>query len=103
MKKSVSFLLSACMLFSAGTAVRAEENVMDFEDMGIRMEIPEEFAEFQGILAPEPNGLVSYDPNIYYMTFDYYAMSEDELAALLEKPEDEPKIGSKVTLHTQNW
>ena len=90
MKKAVSIFMSALMLISAGTVVRAENNsVIDIEDMGIRMEMPEEFAEFQGLLTPESDGLVFYDPNIYYMTFNYYAISEDELSALTEKPEDE--------------
>ena len=90
MKKAVSIFMSAMMLISAGTVVRAENNnVINIEDMGVRMEIPEEFSEFQGILTPESSGLVFYDPNVYYMTFNYYAISEDELSALMEKPEDE--------------
>ena len=45
------------MLLSAGPAVQAEDNVMDIEEMGIKMEIPAEFSEFQGVFSPEANGI----------------------------------------------
>ena len=89
MKKLISIILAVLLLASLGTAALAEDSKLDIDIMGIRMDYPEEFSELQGTLEPNPNGIISYDPEVYYMTFKYYSMPIDEINAILEKPEEE--------------
>ena len=89
MKKLISIILAVLLLASLGTAALAEDSKLDIDIMGIRMDYPEEFSELQGTLEPNPNGIIAYDPEVYYMTFKYYSMPIDEINAILEKPEEE--------------
>ena len=89
MKRIFCMLLAVLLFASLGTATFAEESVLDIDIMGIRMNYPEEFKELQGILEPDPSGIIAYDPDVYYMSIDYYAMSQEQLDELINKTEDE--------------
>ena len=89
MKKMICMLLTILLLASLGSAAFAEENVLDIDIMGICMNGPEVLSELQGVFSPNPNGIIAHDPDVYYMSLDYYAMTEDQLNELLNKPEEE--------------
>lgn len=89
MKKLISILLAVLLLASLSTAALAEDNILDIDIMGIRMDYPAEFSELQGFLSPNPNGIIAYDPNVYYMSFDYFSMPVTQFNELMNKPDEE--------------
>ena len=89
MKKMICMLLTILLLASLGSAAFAEENVLDIDVMGIRMNEPEGLSELQGAFDFSPNGIVAHDPDVYYMSLEYFAMTKGQLEELLNKPEEE--------------
>ncbi len=86
MKKLISTLLTVLLLTSFGSAAFAEGYSETYDEMGMTLSYTEEFEDTLGIWFPNPAGCV--DDGIYYMSFDYLAMSMEEYYALLEKGTD---------------
>ena len=88
MKKFICMFLAVLLLASLGSAAFAENTVMDFDIMGIRVEAPAELDELQGIYDFNPFGIIAHDPDVYYTSVAYYAMTEAQLEELLARSED---------------
>lgn len=89
MRKIICILLSVLLLTALGGAVFAEENTLDIDIMGIRMQEPAGLSGLQGVYESNPDGIIAHDPDVYYMSFDYYAMPAEQLDELLNKPEED--------------
>lgn len=89
MKKITCMLLTILLFTSLFSAAYAEENVRDIDIMGICMNEPEWLSKLQGVFDLYPSGIVAHDPDVYYMSLEYLAMTKDQLEELLNKPEEE--------------
>ena len=89
MKKILCTLLAVLLLASLGTAAFADGWQEAYEDNGFTLTYPDEFREenLKGIFWDRPSGML--DDGLYYATFVYMAMSEEELNIIAEKGEDE--------------
>ena len=72
--------LSLSALGAGAFAADAGTVSMNFEEVGLAFELPEEFVKTKGILEPYPIGELA--SGITFMMFSYTAMTPDELKAL---------------------
>ena len=86
MKKLITCMLILALSLSAigsgAFAADAGTVSMNFEEVGLAFELPEEFVKTKGILEPYPIGELA--SGITFMMFSYTAMTPDELKALEE-------------------
>ena len=89
MKKILCMLLAVLLLASLSTSAFADGRQKVYEDIGITLTYTDEFNEenLKGVFDDRPSGKI--DDGLYYATFIYYAMSEEELNIIVEKEEDE--------------
>ena len=89
MKKILCMLLAVLLLASLGSAAFADGNQAVFEENGFTLTYTDEFDEdnLKGTFTPYPSGMI--DDGLYYATFNYLAMSEEELNIIMEKDMDE--------------
>ena len=82
-------LLAVLLLASLSTSAFADGRQKVYEDIGITLTYTDEFNEenLKGVFDDRPSGKI--DDGLYYATFIYYAMSEEELNIIVEKEEDE--------------
>ena len=88
MKKILCMLLAVLLLASLSTSAFADGRQKVYEDIGITLTYTDEFYEenLKGVFDDRPSGKI--DDGLYYATFIYYAMSEEELNIIVEKEED---------------
>ena len=66
----------------------AEETIsIDFEGVGVTLEVPQAFQETKGVLDAGDGNELGYNTGWYYMEMDYVAMSMDEYIDLMNKDE----------------
>ncbi len=90
MKKILSMLLAALMLASISVSAFAEGNTQEeFKNNGYTLSFPSEFDEenMKGVFYPYPYGEI--DDGVFFASFFYFAMPQDEFNALMEKDSDE--------------
>ena len=89
MKKILCMLLAVLLLASLSTSAFADGRQKVYEDIGITLTYTDEFNEenLKGIFDDKPSGKI--DDGLYYASFIYYAMSEEEFRIIVEKEEDE--------------
>lgn len=103
MKRIVTLLLAVLLLAALGVSASADE-VWDYEEMGIRLHNTERLDECAGLANFDPYGVITRDPDAYYMPMSYYALSAEEVDELSSKPEsafteeDYAKIDRAATL-----
>ena len=89
MKKVFSILLALLLLVSLGTAAMADDSTFTSEEMGITLQYPEEFGNLQGLLFLSPQGIIAYEPDVYYMPIFYFAMPKADAENLLHTDLDD--------------
>ena len=89
MKKILSTLLAVLLLASLCSTAFADEWQEVYEENGFTLTFTDEFRNenLKGIFNHRPSGMI--DDGLYYASFIYYAMSEEELNMIAEKGEDE--------------
>ena len=89
MKKIIALLLTLAVLTVLLTVpAMAEETVaVDFEGVGVTLEVPQAFEETKGVLDAGDGNELGYNTGWYYMEMDYIAMSMDEYIDLMNKDE----------------
>ena len=89
MRKILCTLLVVLLLASLGTSAFADGRQKVYEDIGITLTYTDEFNEenLKGVFSDRSSGMV--DDGLYYASFVYYAMSEEEFSIIMEKEEDE--------------
>ena len=89
MKKILCMLLAVLLLASLGTAAFADGWQEVYEENGFTLTYPDAFREenLKGMYIDRPGGMI--DDGLYYLSVDYYAMSEEELSIIVEKGADE--------------
>jgi thiol-disulfide isomerase/thioredoxin len=89
MKKILSTLLVVLLLASLCATAFADEWQEVYEENGFTLTFTDEFRNenLKGIFNHRPSGMI--DDGLYYASFIYYAMSEEELNMIAEKGEDE--------------
>ena len=87
MKKILCALLAVLLLASLSITAFADETRLDMKEVGLTLTLPDEFKEenLKGTFIPRPSG--EFDDGLYYLSFLYYAMPEEELEILSEKDE----------------
>ena len=83
MKKIVTLVLIAVMIFVLSMPAFAEGKKETWDKMGFTLTYPEEFSNTKGIVLPNPYPTVK--DGIYSMLFNYYAFSKEESDAFNEK------------------
>ncbi len=101
MRKILCIMLAVLLLASLGTVAFADENKEVFEENGFTLTYTDEFDEdnLRGVFMPYPYGEI--DEGIYYAIFYYYALSGEELDALLEKEMDEFTEADRTLLRSK--
>ncbi len=89
MKKILSMLLAVLLLASLSSAAFADGKQEVFEENGFTLTYTDEFSEdnLKGSFSANPYGRI--DDGLFYATFSYVAMSDEELNMLMEKDMDE--------------
>ena len=89
MKKILCMLLAVLLLASLGSAAFADGNQAVFEENGFTLTYTDEFSEdnLKGTFSANPYGRI--DDGLYYATFYYVAMSDEELNSMMDKDMDE--------------
>ena len=89
MKKILCTLLVVLLLASLCSTAFADEWQEVYEENGFTLTFTDEFRNenLKGIFNHRPSGMI--DDGLYYASFIYYAMSEEELNMIAEKGEDE--------------
>ena len=89
MKKILCLLLAVLLLASFSTTAFAEEDRVVIQEVGLTLTFPDEFKEenMKGTFTPYPSG--ELDEGLYYVSFIYNAMPQEELGILSEKDMDE--------------
>ena len=89
MKKIIALLLTLAVLTVLLTVpAMAEETIsIDFEGVGVTLEVPQAFEETKGVLDAGDGNELGYNTGWYYMEMDYVAMSMDEYIDLMNKDE----------------
>ena len=83
MKKIVTLVLIAVMIFVLSMPAYAEGKKETWDKMGFTLTYPEKFINTKGIFLPNPYPVVK--DGIYTMMFNYYAFSKAESDAFNEK------------------
>ena len=101
MRKILCTLLAVLLLASLGSAAFADGRQKVYEENGFTLTYPDEFNEenLKGVFDDRPSGKV--DDGLYYMTFIYYAMSQEELGIIMEKEEDEYSEADKDLIRSK--
>lgn len=89
MKKILYMLLAVLLLASLGSAAFADEYQEVFEENGFTLKYTDEFRKdnLKGTFTPYPSGMI--DDGLYYATFNYLAMSDEELNIIMNKDMEE--------------
>ena len=89
MKKMLCMLLAVLLLASLGSAAFADGNQEVFEENGFTLTYTDEFSKdnLKGTFSANPYGRI--DDGLYYATFYYVAMSDEELNSMMDKDMDE--------------
>ena len=89
MKKIIALFLTLAVLAALLTVpAMAEETIsIDFEGVGVTLEVPQAFEETKGVLDAGDGNELGYNTGWYYMEMDYIAMSMDEYIDLMNKDE----------------
>ena len=89
MKKIIALILTLVVLTALLTVpAMAEETIsIDFEGVGVTLEVPQAFQETKGVLDAGDGNELGYNTGWYYMEMDYVAMSMDEYIDLMNKDE----------------
>ena len=89
MKKIIALILTLVVLTALLTVpAMAEETIsIDFEGVGVTLEVPQAFQETKGVLDAGDGNELGYNTGWYYMEMDYVAMSMDEYVDLMNKDE----------------
>ena len=89
MKKIIALLLTLAVLTALLTvpALAEETTAVDYEGVGVTLEMPQAFAEPQGVLDSGDGNELGYNTGWYYMEMDYIAMSMDEYIDFMGKDE----------------
>ena len=89
MKKIIALFLTLAVLAALLTVpAMAEETIsIDFEGVGVTLEVPQAFEETKGVLDAGDGNELGYNTGWYYMEMDYVAMSMDEYIDLMNKDE----------------
>ncbi len=89
MKKTLCMLLAVLLLASLGTFAFADGRQEAYEENGFTLTYTDEFSEdnLKGFFTDNPDGMI--DDGLYYATFLYCAMSEEELSIMMDKDMDE--------------
>ena len=88
MKKLISCMLILALVLSLGvvgavaSAEDAENDTMKFEEMGLTLKLPEEFAKAKGLFEPYPLGDIGDGVN--FMMFFYVGMDRDAYDAAVD-------------------
>jgi thiol-disulfide isomerase/thioredoxin len=78
-KQIICIMLTAILLCGLSVSALAEEpEIKTFELAGVRFTIPAEFKNMHGVLEYDASA-VNYTPPTYWITFSYYALSEEDL------------------------
>lgn len=89
MKKIIALFLTLAVLTVLLTVpAMAEETIsVDFEGVGVTLDVPQAFQETKGVLDAGDGNELGYNTGWYYMEMDYVAMSMDEYIDLMNKDE----------------
>ena len=89
MKKTIALFLMLAVLTALLTvpALAEETTAVDFEGVGVTLEVPQAFEETKGVLDAGDGNELGYNTGWYYMEMDYIAMSMDEYIDLMNKDE----------------
>ncbi len=89
MKKTLCMLLAVLLLASLGTFAFADGRQEAYEENGFTLTYTDEFSEdnLKGFFTDNPDGMI--DDGLFYATFVYCAMSEEELDMMMDKDMDE--------------
>ena len=101
MKKILCMLLAVLLLASLSTSAFADGRQKVYEDIGITLTYTDEFNEenLKGVFDDKLSGKI--DDGLYYATFIYYAMPEEELSILVEKGEEEITEADKALIRSK--
>jgi thiol-disulfide isomerase/thioredoxin len=94
-------LLAVLLLASLGVAAFADGKQEVFEENGFTLTYTDEFNEnnLKGVFTSYPYG--ELDEGIYYATFIYLALPEEELNAMMEKSADEISEADQALLRSK--
>ena len=89
MKKTIALFLMLAVLSALLTvpAMAEETTAVDYEGVGVTLEMPQAFEETKGVLDSGDGNELGYNTGWYYMEMDYVAMSMDEYIDLMNKDE----------------
>ncbi len=79
MRRMLSVLLAVCLLAAVCPAAFAEGFSETYDEVGLTLDYPGEFQNTVGIFIPYQMGMV--DQGIFYIAFDYAAMTKEEYEA----------------------
>ena len=87
MKKTIALFLMLAVLSALLTvpAMAEETTAVDYEGVGVTLEMPQAFEETKGVLDSGDGNELGYNTGWYYMEMDYVAMSMDEYIDLMNK------------------
>ena len=87
MKKAIALILTLVMFASLlSVSAMAEETwYLNFDGAGIALYVPDSFMQPKGMLYPSIGEELGYNTGWYYLDMDYFAMSEDEYNAIIDK------------------
>ena len=101
MKKILCMLLAVLLLASLGSAAFADGRQKVYEENGFTLTYTDEFSKdnLKGVFDDKLSGKI--DDGLYYATFIYYAMPEEELSILVEKGEEEITEADKALIRSK--
>ena len=87
MKKAIALILTLVMFASllSVSAMAEEYWCLDFNGAGISLYVPDSYMQTKGMLYPSIGEELGYNTGWYYLDMDYFAMSEDEYNAIIDK------------------
>jgi len=87
MKKAIALILTLVMFASllSVSAMAEEYWYMDFDGAGVALYVPDSYMQTKGYLYPSVGEELGYNTGWYYLDMDYFAMTEDEYDAILDK------------------
>ena len=89
MKNTLCTLLAVLLLASLGAAAFADGGQVAYEENGFTVTFTDDFdvENMKGFFTDNPSGMI--DDGLFYATFVYCAMSEEELDMMMDKEMDE--------------
>jgi len=87
MKKAIALILTLVMFASllSVSAMAEEYWYMDFDGAGVALYVPDSYMQTLGYLYPSVGEELGYNTGWYYLDMDYFAMTEDEYDAIVNK------------------